>query len=89
MRCIFTTSNYCVRFYSTTLEVGWGYGVTPKSGVTYRVEFLGQPTRITVVGGDNRVYILEGERDILCLGFGVALLLVLVPVLVLLFLLLG
>jgi hypothetical protein len=35
MRCIFTTSNYCVRFYSTTLEVGRGYGVTPKSGVTY------------------------------------------------------
>jgi hypothetical protein len=35
MRCIFTTSNYCVTFYSTTLEVGRGYGVTPKSGVTY------------------------------------------------------
>jgi hypothetical protein len=35
MRCIFTTSNYCVRFYSTTLKVGRGYGVNPKSGVTY------------------------------------------------------
>jgi hypothetical protein len=32
---IFTTSNYCIRFYSTTLEVGRGYGVTAKSGVTY------------------------------------------------------
>jgi hypothetical protein len=35
MRCIFTRSNYCVRIYLATLEVGWGYGVTSKSGVTY------------------------------------------------------
>jgi hypothetical protein len=35
MRCIFTTSNDCVKFYSTTLEVGRGYEVTPRSGVTY------------------------------------------------------
>jgi hypothetical protein len=35
MICIFITSNYCIRFYSTTFEVGRGYGLTLKSGVTY------------------------------------------------------